>query len=302
MFNNKNVVLYVTILGLMACLSGVGYNLALRLQPEFLALLYVGIFYMPTPLYALLVTSKILKKPIKLRQYGTPHSLTARGLFTTIALFVSWIVLFAMGTYLLSLYAPDVVGEFAGNTAEVRQNVAEVFGDEAASSANLPDSVPFLIITAFAAAVASGFTINLLFALGEEYGWRGYLNRHLDMRFIKRNLVIGVVWGLWHAPLILQGYNYGDDYRLQGAAFFVVVTVMMSMILGYLVERFNNILYPAAFHGMFNGFVGIFPFLLGSYNPIVGGPVGLVAATSFCILFISTFLIKQLRISGSLSR
>lgn len=282
----------------MACVSGGGYHFALKLQPEILSVLYIGLLYMPTPFYALLITSKITKEPLRLQQYGTLHGLTGRGVAATIALFVAWILIFSVGTLILSQLAPQVVGEFAANTDDVRRNIAEVVGGEAAASANLPGNIIFLVISAFIAAVISGFSINLLFALAEEYGWRGYLNKRLHLGFIKRHFVIGVLWGLWHTPLILQGYNYGDGYELWGTAVFILCTITIGMILGLLVERFNNILYAGAFHGMFNGFVGVFPFLLGSYNPLIGGPVGLIAAISFLVLLLFTQVIKPLRVSG----
>ena len=25
-------------------------------------------------------------------------------------------------------------------------------------------------------------------------------------------VVMGIVWGLWHAPIIAMGHNYGTDY------------------------------------------------------------------------------------------
>ncbi len=57
--------------------------------------------------------------------------------------------------------------------------------------------------------------INMFPALGEEAGWRGYMMPRLKERFglLNGRLLGGVVWGVWHWPLmLLVGYEYGTNY------------------------------------------------------------------------------------------
>ena len=53
--------------------------------------------------------------------------------------------------------------------------------------------------------------MGLVQCLGEEAGWRGYLLPKLleFMKPWKAVLLTGVIWGLWHAPVIACGFNYG---------------------------------------------------------------------------------------------
>ena len=52
--------------------------------------------------------------------------------------------------------------------------------------------------------------MNTFFAFGEEYGWRGYLTPKLAKRmgWVGASLVVGALWGLWHAPVLLLGHNF----------------------------------------------------------------------------------------------
>ena len=78
-----------------------------------------------------------------------------------------------------------------------------------------------------------GVTLFLAGAL-EELGWRGFLQPRLQQRFsaLRASIVIGVVWGLWHVPMILTGtgdFTVFWEYMLN--------VIAMSVILGWL---YNN--------------------------------------------------------------
>ena len=69
-----------------------------------------------------------------------------------------------------------------------------------------------LIIMTVIQAFIAGITINALMAFGEEAGWRGWLQNALEpLGHLRQVLLIGVIWGLWHAPLIAAGYNFSDQ-------------------------------------------------------------------------------------------
>ena len=72
----------------------------------------------------------------------------------------------------------------------------------------LPLSIEMLVALQFLNVLA-GSVINLVPALGEELGCRGWLLPKL-LRYgqVKAIVISGVIWGVWHAPLILLGYNY----------------------------------------------------------------------------------------------
>ena len=67
-----------------------------------------------------------------------------------------------------------------------------------------------------------GFTSGLF---GEEYGWRIYLQDLVTDLYGRRFgvLMVGVIWGLWHAPVVLYGWTY-PGYGVLGILVFVVFT------------------------------------------------------------------------------
>src|SRR5439155_3884462 len=57
---------------------------------------------------------------------------------------------------------------------------------------------------------------------GEEFGWRGYLQmRLLPGRPLGAAVATGVIWGIWHYPILLMGYNF-PVHRLAGLGVFTV--------------------------------------------------------------------------------
>ena len=66
--------------------------------------------------------------------------------------------------------------------------------------------------------VPFGAIINGLLTLGEETGWRGFLLPALrPLGTWPALLVSGAAWGLWHAPIVLLGYNF-DRPNIGGLA------------------------------------------------------------------------------------
>lgn len=92
--------------------------------------------------------------------------------------------------------------------------------------------VAFLIMLAVAATI--GTVVGTLTAAGEEIGWRGYLlTRLIDAGVPRPILVSGLVWGLWHVPVILGvGYAAGPS-----PAASAVLLVAMATAFGFVFAR-----------------------------------------------------------------
>ena len=76
--------------------------------------------------------------------------------------------------------------------------------------------------------------LNIILVSGEEIGWRGYmLTRLIDSGVPRPVLASGLIWAVWHMPLVLwAGFAAGPSPLLSAA-------VMMVMIpsLGYVLAR-----------------------------------------------------------------
>lgn len=126
---------------------------------------------------------------------------------------------------------------------------------------------------------------NSLFAFGEEYGWRGYLQDLLLEKFsiLKTLLLVGVIWGLWHAPLIAMGYNY-YQYPLPGVFLFTLWTIFVGIFFGWLKIKSNSVLTAALGHGAINAYVGFGIIFAQTDNQLLGVPFGIPGLLAFFIL------------------
>ena len=118
--------------------------------------------------------------------------------------------------------------------------------------------------------------INSVFAFGEEYGWRGYLLPKLSMRFgpLVGSIVVGVVWGLWHAPVILAGHNYFAEFWWPGIPLFTVFTVEASLLLSWAYLRYGT-WGSAVCHGAINAVSGLYFFFYVPDPPWLLNPAGI---------------------------
>lgn len=146
-------------------------------------------------------------------------------------------------------------------------------------------SIPFWVFLAgtFVQAMIAGLTINGVLAFGEEYGWRGVLLELLrPLGFVRANLLVGVLWGLWHAPLIMLGHNYGPNWAV-GIPLFVLFTTPFSFLLSWVRERTGTVAAAAIVHGAFNGLAGAFVLGLADANNLIAPPVGVLGAVAMGI-------------------
>ena len=128
--------------------------------------------------------------------------------------------------------------------------------------------------------------INMLAAVGEEAGWRGYMMVCLKEQFglLNARLLGGVIWGVWHWPImLLTGYEYGTNYLgapVLGLVVWCVVCFALNTLLDILYEKTGCIWVPAIAHGAFNAVVGLFVVLTNPadayYNVLGPMPIGLI--------------------------
>jgi membrane protease YdiL (CAAX protease family) len=114
---------------------------------------------------------------------------------------------------------------------------------------------------------------------GEEFGWRGYLQiRLMSNRPLLAAISTGLIWGLWHLPINLRGYNFPGN-PLLGMLVFMVSAVMLSIIFGWLRVRTGSIWSASLAHSATNAVGGSLTLLLfmGGPNWIFVSYVGVLA-------------------------
>ena len=130
--------------------------------------------------------------------------------------------------------------------------------------------------------------INVLFALGEELGWRGFLLSHLmPLGQWKAILISGIIWGIWHAPVIAQGHNY-PGYPIVGIFMMIVFTILLGTIFSWLYLNTKSPWTPALAHGSVNAVAGLpVLFFQPGFNIAFGGTIAAPTAWVAMILFIA---------------
>jgi membrane protease YdiL (CAAX protease family) len=139
----------------------------------------------------------------------------------------------------------------------------------------------------------AGPTVNAVAAFGEEAGWRGLLLRELEaLGLWKASVVIGVVWGFWHAPLIVQGWNY-PEHPWAGVFMMTGMTVLLSPWLIYLTLRSGSVIAAAIFHGTLNATAGLAILLVKGGTDLILGETGLAGFIVLLLANIGLFVFDR---------
>jgi len=132
-----------------------------------------------------------------------------------------------------------------------------------------------------------------VFTFGEEYGWRGYLlPRLLPLGEIRASVLLGVIWGVWHLPLLLAGLNYPGVNVWLAIIIFTFVTVALSFTYTWFyVASSGSVLVAAVYHASTNQFSDTFwgPPLLSGANPFAPSLVSAVLILALVVVVYKLF-------------
>lgn len=232
--------------------------------------LIISVIYMFVPAtVAIFVQRKIYGIPLK-AAFGISFRINRWFL-------VAWLfpLILAAGAIGVSLLHPGI--EYAPELEAIYERFEGMLSSEQvdqmrAQVADLPIH-PFWIV--LLQGLVAGITINAAVALGEELGWRGFLHQELTyLGFWKSSTLIGIIWGLWHFPLILKGHNY-PQHPVAGVAMMTLFCVLLSPLFAYVRIRANSVVAAAVMHGSLNATGGLAILPIRGGNDLTVGITGL---------------------------
>jgi membrane protease YdiL (CAAX protease family) len=227
----KTIILFLL---LLIAFSAIAYFAILKLNPTSI---YVGLL-MISPALAAFLTLKIKGRPIS----GLPWSLKEVKylklayltpiLYVSIAYILIWIL--GLGHFM----NPETVDQWANE-----------LGIDSSDRVLVIAVMTFLLLTV-------GVIKNLGSALGEETGWRGFLIFELRkvMSFKALSIVSGIIWAVWHYPVIILIYGKGENLWMHMGSFTAMI-LGISVILAYFTFKSNSLWPGAIFHSIHNIYI-----------------------------------------------
>ncbi len=196
-------------------------------------------------------------------------------------------VLCALGAVAYFLIYP---GRFDASHSYIIQQSAEM------GVTVTPEQMEQKVILDIIAAVLLAPLLNAVTCFGEEWGWRGYMMPKLRKRikFLPAVLLGGLIWGLWHAPLIALGHNYGTGYfgaPWTGIAMMCLFCIALGTLFTWWSERAGSV-WPAVIgHGAVNGFAGAPMYFIADNNHALLGPTGAGLIGGFALIIAAVVVI-----------
>ncbi len=196
-----------------------------------------------------------------------------------------WQIWLLLGVGLVVFYGLETLLNYLfklGTVADVRAFYPPGTAD------NIPTTS--LLLTTALNTVVIGPLLGLIITFGEEYGWRGFLQSQLTRLGRARGvLLLGVIWGIWHWPVIWMGYNYPGQ-PLLGSLLMVGYCVVLAFFLAYAVFKSKGIWTAAYLHALSNQAMSFFIVaLVTPTNIVLSFPMG-IPALVLCALVVLLLL------------
>lgn len=257
-------------------------------EPSALAILPV---MMCTPAVAAIVTMLVLRVPAK-GQRGRflglwPLRPAKRVVWLMVAAWLVPPVLVALGIVLAAaLGFVQIDLTFSAFAAQLEKT--------------LPAGVPLppvgAIVLAQILSIPIGALINAIPAFGEELGWRGWLLPALrPLGTWPALLLSGAIWGIWHSPVILLGYNFGRT-DVTGVLLMIGGCVAWGILFGWLRLRSASVWPAVIAHGSLNAAAGMI-LLVAATQPdqALAGPLGVATWIVLAVVVLVLQLTGQFR-------
>lgn len=227
----KTIILFLIVL---TALSSIAYYAILKLNPTSI---YVGSL-MISPALAAFITLKIKKRSIASLPWSLKELKYLKLSYITPLLYVSiaYILIWLLGFG--SLINSERITQWSNELGIAESNQTLVI-----------TVMIFLLLTV-------GVIKNLGATLGEEVGWRGFLIFELRkvMSFRALTIVSGIIWAIWHFPIINLMYGGGENLLLHMGAFTIMI-LGVSVILAYYTFKSNSLWPAAVYHSIHNIYI-----------------------------------------------
>lgn len=278
----KKVLVFILLaFGFSWTLAGVYYLKGGRLSDP--GALPILIAYMFGPMLGAIIVQKWIAKKGVIKELSVSFRLNRWFA-------LAWIlpVLLAFAALGVSLLFPGV--SYTADMAGFFERYASTLSPE--EMQQMKDSVAALPVHPLWIAVLQGMlagaTVNAVAALGEELGWRSFLQKEWAwMGFWPSSLCIGAIWGLWHLPIILQGHNYPQHPEI-GSLLMILWCMLLAPIFAFVAIKARSVIAAALIHGTLNGTAGIPLLMIEGGSDLTTGLLGLpgMLVLLLCNLFI----------------
>ncbi|MEN2998749.1 MAG: CPBP family intramembrane glutamic endopeptidase [Brevinematia bacterium] len=172
------------------------------------------------------------------------------------------------------------------STAEIAKQLEEI-----GKSVNYNVFLFYLI--SLLSGIVAGITVNAVAAFGEEFGWRGFLFKEFEnLGLIISSLVIGLIWGIWHAPIIAMGHNF-PTHPLEGIFLMTLFCILLSFIMNYFREKGKSVVLSSMMHGTLNGTAGLYIYANTVKNDILYNITGVSGMLSILLIVALLLLLDR---------
>jgi membrane protease YdiL (CAAX protease family) len=249
---------------------------------------FMAVAYMFVPMIMAVVVQKLIyRQPLK-EPLGISFKLNPWWL-------AAWLVppVIAFGAFGVSLLFRSV--SYSPEMAGIYEHFARVFTPEQIEEIRRKqDLLPFHPVWfSLIQGLIVGPTLNALAGFGEELGWRGFLQKELaPMGFWSSSAFIGLIWGVWHLPLILMGHNY-PDHPIPGVFLWTVNCVFLGVVFSYVRMRAKSVVAAAVMHGTYNATAGLAIILIVGGNDLNTGVPGVPGVIVTALMAGLAFLVDR---------